>query len=165
MTEPQTWTKQDILDAIPHRPPFLFVDEIHSWTDESILTSYRFKPEEFFFPGHYPNTPIVPGVILCESAMQAGAVFLSRLFQQEDQKRLEELRKNGRPDSELKKLVPVVGRMNEIKFKRIVTPGETVQQEITFKEKMGSAYFLSAKVTVNGALAVKFEFACTRTEQ
>ena len=77
------FTRQTILDSLPHRPPFLFVDEIRDWTEEKIVTAYRFKEDEFFFKGHYPERPIVPGVILCESAMQAGAIFLSRLFQSE----------------------------------------------------------------------------------
>lgn len=148
--------RQTILDAIPHRWPFLFVDAILEWTDERIVTEYTFKPDEFFFAGHYPDRPLVPGVLLCESAMQAGAVFLSKRFAAEDA--------NApivSPPAEPR--VPVVGRMNEIKFKRIVSPGETVRCEVTFKEKMGSAYFLSAKVTVDSELAVRFEFACTRT--
>lgn len=155
-TEP-VYTRQTILDAIPHRPPFLFVDRILEWTDSDIVTEYTFKPSEWFFAGHYPNSPLVPGVILCESAMQAGAVFLSKLFAAEDAKKL--------PGESSKKVIPVVGRMNDIKYKRMVSPGETIRCEVSFKEKMGSAYFLSAKVTVEGALAVRFEFACTRTEK
>lgn len=155
-TEP-VYSRQTILDAIPHRPPFLFVDEILLWSDDAIITEYTFKPDEGFFAGHYPNAPLVPGVILCESAMQAGAIFLSKLFAADDAKILS--------DPSPKKTIPVVGRMNDIKFKRMVSPEETVRCQVTFKEKMASAYFLSAKVTVEGALVVRFDFACTRTEK
>lgn len=148
------FTRQTILDALPHRPPFLFVDEILRWTETDIVTTYTFKPDEFFFAGHYPNAPIVPGVLLCESAMQAGAIFLSRLFAAEDAKRT---------DTPKRPLIPVVGRMNEIKFKRMVQPGETIRCEVKLGEKMGRAYFLSAQVTVGEFSAVRFEFACTRT--
>lgn len=146
-------TDQAILDAIPHRKPFLFVDKIIEWTDERILTEYTFVPGEFFFPGHYPASPIVPGVILCESAMQAGAVFLSKLFALEAEKAHEPIGAK----------MPVVGRMGEVRFKRIVRPGETIQCEVQFKEKMTNVYFLTAKVAVSGSVAVRFEFACTRT--
>ena len=139
-----------ILAAIPHRPPFLFVDEVLTWTDSEIVCAYRFKENEFFFEGHYPGAPIVPGVILCESAMQAGAIFATKIFRDEERS----------PDK-----MPVVGRMTDVKFKRIVRPGERVEQHISFKERMGSAYYLRAKVLCDGKLAVSFEFAVTTTER
>lgn len=138
-----------ILAAIPHRPPFLFVDEIESWTDSEIVCKYRFKEDEYFFQGHYPNSPIVPGVLLCESAMQAGAVFMTRLLSEDEA--------GGK--------VPVVGRMNDVKFKRLVRPGETIEQRVSLKEKMMNVYILRAKVTCERQTAVMFEFAVTMTDR
>lgn len=155
------WNHQMILDAIPHRPPFLFVDEILDWKDNTeITTTYTFKGNEFFFEGHYPGAPLVPGVILCESAMQAGAVLLSKLF-------AAEIAQEKQSDSydPSKEIIPVVGRMKEIKFKRMVSPGETVVQHVRLKEKMSGAYFLTAQITVEGELAVSFEFTCVQTRK
>lgn len=140
-----------ILAAIPHRPPFLFVDAILSWTDEAIECSYRFKENEYFFDGHYPGSPIVPGVILCESAMQAGAIYMTRLFSEEE---------NGSSDK-----MPVVGRMNDVKFKQIVRPGDTIVQRVSLKEKVMNVYMLRAKVTCNGKPVVTFDFAVTMVER
>ena len=67
----------EILNAIPHRPPFLFVDTIVERKEDGIVCRKTFEPDEYFFAGHYPDVPLVPGVILCEAAMQAAAVFLS----------------------------------------------------------------------------------------
>ncbi|MBP3556964.1 MAG: beta-hydroxyacyl-ACP dehydratase [Thermoguttaceae bacterium] len=150
-------SKEAILAAIPHRPPFLFVDEIREWSDEEIVCAYRFKEDEFFFAGHYPGAPIVPGVVLCEAAMQAGAIFTSRLIAAQETENGED-GQTGEPGVELK---PVVGRINDVKFKRIVRPGETVELRVSFKEKMAAAYFLKAKVYCEGKLAVSFEFAVT----
>ena len=141
-----TFDPDAILSAIPHRPPFLFVDEIVEWTDEEIVCRYQFKEDEFFFQGHYPGFPIVPGVILCESAMQSGAILATRLFSEEELS-------GG--------VVPVVGRMFEIKFKRVVRPGETIENRVSFKEKLGGALVLRAVVRRDGALAASFEFAVT----
>ncbi len=138
-----------VLAAIPHRPPFLFVDEILSCDETQIVCQYRFKEDEFFFAGHYPNAPIVPGVVLCESALQAGAIFATRLYRDEE-------RGAGK--------TPVVGRMTDVKFKRVVRPGETVEQRVEFKERLGSAYYFRAKVYCDGKLAVSFDFAVTATE-
>lgn len=150
-----SFTKQTILDLIPHRPPFLFVDEIRELSDEKIIAAYRFKEDEFFFQGHYPEHPIVPGVILCEAAMQAGAVYLASLFGKEV---AEESKNAG------KKLMPVVGRLDEVKFKKIVEPGDVIECEVTLREKMARAYFLNAKITSGGELVSRFRFACTYTE-
>lgn len=147
-------SKEAILAAIPHRPPFLFVDEIREWSDDEIVCAYRFKEDEFFFAGHYPGAPIVPGVVLCEAAMQAGAILTSRLIAAQKPENGE----NGEDSVELK---PVVGRVNDVKFKRIVRPGETVELRVSFKERMAAAYFLRAKVYCEGKLAVSFEFAVT----
>ena len=64
-----------ILASIPHRAPFLFVDQIVEITEQGIKCAYRFKEDEYFFQGHYPSNPIVPGVILCEAAMQARSIL------------------------------------------------------------------------------------------
>lgn len=149
------FTKQTILDLIPHRPPFLFVDEIRELSDEKIVAAYRFKEDEFFFLGHYPGRPIVPGVILCESAMQAGAVFLASRYGKE----VSEMAENAG-----KKLMPVVGRIDEVKFKKIVGPGDVIDSEVALREKMARAYFLNAKITSGGELVCRFRFACTYTE-
>lgn len=76
-------TAIDILNYIPHKPPFLFIDEIISFNSEQISGSYTFKKDETFYAGHYPNKPITPGVILLESMCQLGlaafAIYLCSL--------------------------------------------------------------------------------------
>ena len=71
-------TMEAIKAAIPHREPFLLLDEIVEQEENWIVCSKTFSGDEFWYPGHYPNFPITPGVLLCEAAMQAGAVLLSR---------------------------------------------------------------------------------------
>jgi len=136
-------SRQQILDAIPHREPFLLVDEIVEWTEARIECTKRFTGEEYFFAGHYPGFPLVPGVLLCEAAMQCGAILLSRHLAGAEGK------------------VPVATRMNDVRFKRIVRPGETIRMEVELTEQLSTAFFLKAKVTVDGKVAVRFEFACT----
>lgn len=57
--------------------------------------------------------------------------------------------------------MPVVTRMSDVKFKRMVRPAETIRMEVDLTERLAGAFFLKAKVTVEGKLAVRFEFACT----
>jgi len=134
-------SREQILAAIPHRPPMLLLDEVVEWEPERIVCRKTFGPEEWFFQGHYPDFPLVPGVILCEAAMQAGAVLLSK--------------------HKLGEGVPVVGRLNDVKFKRMIRPGDTVLIEATLDERMAGACFLSGKVTCEGKPAVTLSFAVT----
>ena len=59
--------------------------------------------------------------------------------------------------------VPVATRMNDVRFKRMVRPGEKIVMEVELTERLADAFFLKAKVTVDGKVAVRFEFACTAT--
>lgn len=122
----------------------LLVDEIVTKDESSIVCRKRFRPEEYFFQGHYPRYPLVPGVILCESAMQAGAILLS-----------------GYLDTAK---VPVATRLNDVKFKRIVRPGELIQMEVRLIERLADTFFMRARVTCDGKLAASFGFACTLAE-
>src|SRR3990172_11903919 len=133
---------QAIKAAIPHREPFLLVDEIVEQTDTRIVCRKTFTGDEFWYRGHYPEVPLTPGVLLCEAAMQAGAVLLAKYVAE-------------KPDS-----MPVVTRMNNVKFKTMVRPGDTVELEVELTERMAGAFFLNAKVSVGDRTAVTFDFAC-----
>ena len=75
---------KDIEALLPHRKPFLFVDEIIRADDEGSESRYTFQPEEFFFKGHFPEYPVVPGVVLVETMAQAGGAALSSMGKFED---------------------------------------------------------------------------------
>lgn len=139
-------TPQDrILQAIPHRPPFLLIDEVVEQEDSRIVCRKTFSGDEFWYQGHYPNYPITPGVLLCEAAMQAGAVLLSGVA------------------GELDGRVPVATRANNVQFRQMVRPGDTVEIEVELTEQLASAYYMKARVTNAraGKLACRFDFACT----
>jgi 3-hydroxyacyl-[acyl-carrier-protein] dehydratase len=134
---------EQIHAAIPHRAPFLLVDEIVDWQPQRIVCRKTFTGDEAFYQGHYPGYPLTPGVLLCEAGMQAGAILLSRLVEQA-------------PPG-----VPVATRINDVRFKRMVRPGETIDIEVEFVERLADAFFLKAKISCAGKVAVRFEFACT----
>lgn len=131
-----------IHSKIPHRKPMLLVDEIVSQTEQTIHCRKSFSSEEFFLQGHFPNFPLVPGVILCECCLQSGAILLSQFTPQDGS-------------------VPVATRIDGAKFKRMVRPGETVDIEVKLNEVVSTAYFMTGKVTVDGKLAARSDFACS----
>ena len=132
--------------AIPHREPFLLLDEIVEQTAERIVCQKKFHGDEFWYQGHFPNYPLTPGVLLCEAAMQAGAVLLSDYAAAE-------------PEA-----VPVATRANNVQFKQMVLPGDTVLIDVTLIERLANAFFMKAKVTRDGKVALRFDFACTVTQ-
>lgn len=144
-------TLEAIEAAIPHRPPFLLLDEIVEQTDERIVCRKQFTGDEFWYQGHYPDYPLTPGVLLCEAAMQAGAVLLSAIIRDAGE--------------DLAGGVPVATRMNNVQFRAMVLPGEEITLEVELVERLSKAFFMKAKVTNNttGKLAARLEFACTLT--
>jgi 3-hydroxyacyl-[acyl-carrier-protein] dehydratase len=134
---------QKIHAAIPHRSPMLLLDEIVSQNDSTIVCKKTFHADEFFFQGHYPDQPIVPGVILCECGAQAGAVLLSGMM------------------SAAEGQVPVLTRMNDVKFKKMVAPGDTVEITVKLDEVVSSAFFMTAQVRVAGKMAARLSLACS----
>ena len=134
---------EEIHAAIPHRRPMLLVEEIVEQDEHRIVCRKTFREDEFFFQGHYPDYPIMPGVILCEAAMQAGAILLA----------------NQLPDTS--QGVPVATRINDVKFRQMVRPGDEVSLEVELNERLADAFFLTAKVVCRGKPAVRFTFACT----
>ena len=127
--------------AIPHRKPMLLVDEILSQTPDSIVCHKQFSEDEFFFQGHYPGQPLVPGVILCEAAVQSGAILLSGKMTGEG--------------------VPVLTRMNDVKFKNMVRPGDAVEMHVKLDDQVSTAFYLTGQVKVSGKLAARLSFVCT----
>lgn len=69
-------TPEEVLQAVPQQEPFRFIDRIAELDDEHIVGGYTFKPDEFFYRGHFPGDPITPGVILIETMAQTGVVAL-----------------------------------------------------------------------------------------
>lgn len=138
-----------IKSAIPHREPFLLIDQIVEQGDNAIVCTKTFSGDEFWYAGHYPDHPITPGVILCEASMQAGAVLLSAIVGDEGAGR-----------------VPVATRANNVQFRDMVLPGSEVKIEVELTERLADAFFLKAKVTnlATGKLACRFDFACTLAE-
>lgn len=135
--------RDEIQQIIPHRPPFLFLDEIVAIDALTVHGRSFVDPEFDFFRGHYPQFPVLPGVIQCEMAFQTAAVLIATL----------------RPTGDGR--VPVVARLNNTKFRRLVRPGETVDIHVTITDKVKDVYYLTATVGVGAEISARLDFTVT----
>lgn len=140
-----------IYQTIPHRPPFLFIDEIIEVTETGAVAERLIRADEPQFTGHYPGNPIMPGVLLCEATFQTAAIFL--------------VQRNLTGGDASAQLTPVLARIGEAKFKQIVRPGDTIRIEVMFKETLSQFHFLRGKITVGGKLALTNEFALAMIDE
>ena len=140
------YEKQAIMDAeqimniLPHRPPFLFIDKILSISENSIKGLKFVSPDEPYFKGHFPGRPVMPGVLQIEAMAQVGGVLVLSTF----------------PDPE--NYLTFFGRIENAKFKRPVEPGDTLifELELLSPIRRGISHML-ARAYVDGELTTEAE--------
>ncbi len=132
----------EIEQLLPHRSPFLFVDEIVEADKEKIVARHVFTENEFFFKGHFPQYPVVPGVILVETMAQSGGAGLRKIGIL------------GGDD------LFFLASVDKVKFRRQVRPGEEVRSEIENLRVSSRMVKQSGKAYVGNELAAEAEWLC-----
>jgi len=132
----------EIEKLLPHRAPFLFVDEIVEASNEKIVAKHVFTESEFFFKGHFPEYPVVPGVILVETMAQSGGAGLRKL--------------GVMGDGSLFFLATV----DKVKFRRQVRPNDEVRSEIINLRVSPKMIKQQGKAYVGDELAAEAEWMC-----
>ena len=135
-----------IIKKLPHRYPFLLVDRVVEFEkDVRIKALKNVTINEPFFNGHFPNRPVMPGVLMLEALAQASALLS---FASEGEQ------------SDGSRLYYFAG-IDGARFKRVVEPGDQLILESKIERKKASIYKYSTRATVNGDLAVEAELMCT----
>ena len=132
----------EIENLLPHREPFLFVDEIVEADEKRIVAKHVFTEQEFFFAGHFPGYPVVPGVILIETMAQSGGAGLRKL--------------GILGDGALFFLASV----DKVKFRRQVRPGDELRSEVANLRVSPQMIKQSGKAYVGDELAAEAEWMC-----
>jgi len=139
--------RRAIRSAIPHREPFLFVDEVVDHGSEHVSTRWRVPADGPWFPGHFPGEPVLPGVLTSEHCFQSGALLISLL-------------RGGLDPADG---VPVLTRIEGARFKRIVRPGELLETRVELRERLGDAYYLTGHVRCGGRTVLRTRFVLSST--
>ena len=127
--------REEIKEFLPHREPMLLVD----WTEgdeNGVRSTYHVTGEEWFLRGHFPNFPVVPGVVICEIMAQSCSLILGE---------------------KLKGHTPFYAGLDKVRFKHMVRPGDTIEVVAKPIAIRGALYVIGAQATVDGQLACKGE--------
>ena len=142
---------EEIHRRIPHRPPFRFVDRIIEITAEDATCELHVREDLDIFKGHYPDNPIFPGVLSCEAVFQTGAIFLSEKIGQEA------LNSNT--------VTPVLSRVRDARFKRMIKPGDTVKIKVFLQDQIGKFYNLRGEIRLDEKVVTTVSFALALVEE
>lgn len=135
-----------VTDLIPHRPPFLFVDEIVSSAPDHLVAKRTWRAEEDFYRGHYPGAPITPGVLLCEAVFQTAACHMAL--------------KAKATGAKAGEGVPLIAKISDVRFRSPVYPGDTITLEVKEKDAMGGFTMLSGNIKkADGTRVLNVDFA------
>ena len=131
--------KEEIEKIIPQRDPFLMIDEVEEFIPGESAIAYKYvREDEYYFKGHFPGNPIMPGVLITESLAQTGAVAILSMEENKGKNAL-------------------FGGIDKMKFKKMVVPGDVLKLEVKIIKKKGPVGIGEAIATVNGKIAAKGE--------
>jgi len=123
------------IDVLPHRPPFLFIDRLTALEPGvSAVGEWSLTGDEWFFPGHFPGRPTLPGVLMCEAIAQLGAMAV-----------LTDPRFAGK--------LPLFGGLDGARFRRQVGPGDTLEMHVELQRMSARAGKGTGKALLRGETA------------
>ena len=131
--------KEEIEKIIPQRDPFLMIDKVEQYIPGESCTAYKeVREEEYYFKGHFPGNPIMPGVLIVESLAQTGAVAILSMEENKGKNAL-------------------FGGIDKLRFKKQVVPGDVLKLEVKIIKRKGPIGIGEAIATVDGKVTAKGE--------
>ena len=131
--------KEEIKNIIPQRDPFLMIDEVEEYVPgESAIAYKNVNEQEWYFKGHFPGNPIMPGVLIAESLAQTGAVAILSMDENKGKNAL-------------------FGGIDKMKFKRKIVPGDRLKLEVKIIKRKGPIGVGEAIATVDEKIVAKGE--------
>lgn len=132
-------TAQEIMDLIPNRYPICYIDYVDEMVPEQEITATKnVTINESFFRGHFPNNPVMPGVLIIETLAQAASILILK-------------------SPRFYKKTAYLGAIHKAKFRTMVRPGDVLKLHIEMKKVRSKMGIVDAKATVNGKTACSAE--------
>ncbi len=133
---------KDIQQFIPHRYPFLLIDRVLEYSPEYVKAIKNISMNEQVFTGHFPGNPVFPGVMMLEALAQSSCFLVYNEFKGSD-----------------KHLDVLFGGVNNVRFRRVVIPGDQLVLESTLTKKKRDFWWCAIKASVNGEIACDGEIS------
>ena len=138
--------KKEIEKIIPQRDPFLMIDKVEEYVPgESAIANKEVREDEWYFKGHFPGNPIMPGVLITESLAQTGAVAILSMDENKGKNAL-------------------FGGIDKMKFKKMVVPGDILKLEVKIIKRKGPIGVGEAIATVEGKIVARGELTFALVE-
>ena len=133
--------REQIMEVIPHRDPFLLIDEVLEMEDGKRVVARKYmKEDDYWFKGHFPEKPVTPGVLMVEMLAQAGAVCILS-------------------QPEFKGKIALFAGIDKARFRRVVKPGDTLELKVEITSRRGPIGFGKAVASVDGKKVVTAEIS------
>ena len=131
--------RDQVLELLPHRPPFLLVDEVEELEPGVRCVAARtLRDDDFWFAGHFPGNPVMPGVLIVEALAQAATIAAAS-------------------GGDIAGKIGLFAGIDKVRFKRVVKPGDTMRLEAEIVAVHGPVGRAKVKATVDGQLACRGE--------
>ena len=141
--------KEQIMEIIPHRDPFLLIDEVTEMEIGKTIRAVKYvREDEYYFKGHFPAEPVMPGVLIMEALAQAAGILSFKTA--------------GEMPNETS-LFFFAG-IDKARFKRQVIPGDQLHLHIEITRRMRSVWKYNAVARVDGDVAAEAELMCAKSD-
>ena len=147
--------RQQVMKLLHHRPPYLLVEEVSEISADQITTHYFLNGDEYFFKGHFPGAPVMPGAMMQEMATQSAGILLTQHYSPVENY-----------DSETTKgyALGVLSRVKGTKYRGFAKPGDQLTMKVELKERNGNAFDFVGKLFRAEENLMRIEFRLVNIE-
>ncbi len=142
-------TKKEVLDTLYHRPPYLQIESYEEIQGETITVKKTLQPDTFYFKGHFPGAPVVPGAMMCEMIFQTSCLLLTKLHPEDEKKGM---------------AIGVLTKIRDAKFRSFLRPHDSITIKVKVISKVGDHFQMEGLISKDEKTVALVKFNCANIE-